>query len=747
MSSSILPNASLEASAPTDTSSSNGTDSETRTDDGATNKIRRVDSSSAFVLQDTLKETFHPVPLPVPSGPVQKQLERVGARMSRGIQKKIQRKNTCFDWGAMLLPMLSWLRTYDFRNTLFGDIVAGLTVGIMVIPQSMSYAKLASLPVEYGLYSAFMPVFAYAFFGSSRQLAVGPVALVSLMLSTSLSHFVDPSENEAAYVTLAIQISMMVGFTYIILGALRLGFITIFLSHAVISGFTSGAAIIIGMSQIKYILGVSMKGSKQLHYLIGNIIEVIDQFDWKVFLMGSFFIFLLLIMKHVGKTYAKFSFLRALGPLAVTALAIIVTVVFDLDEKGIPVIGDIPSGLPEISINKWSGIGAGLVSFVDLIPTVLSISIVGFMESIAIAKQLAVKHQYELDSSQELLGLGMANLAGAMFSSYPVTGSFSRTAVNNETGAKSGISALVTASLVGMVLLFLTPLFERMPTSVLGAIVISGVLGLVDLQEGKFLYKVHKLDFLVWLVSFSGTMFAGVESGLVIAVLLSLLLVLYESAYPHLPMIGRLPGTNVYRNIKQYPNATTYDGLVMCRIDAPIYFANTQNIREKLNKYELVAERDAMEAMKDKSDEGEDNKDSPISFDMLNSLTYFTKVHFIVIDMSPVSHIDTSGVHLLEEMHRDYQKRGLQMCLCNPNHYVMEKLFSSGLADKIGTNYIYCNTHDAVKDCLKEIENKSGGNSPGSVTKDEEGPIGLELGSESNTLKQRTPGNANDDHV
>jgi len=621
----------------------------------------------------------------------------------------MRKHNSCLGWASIFLPAMAWLQTYDLRNSLFADAVAGLTVGIMVVPQSMSYAKLAGLPVEYGLYSAFMPVFAYAAFGSSRQLAVGPVALVSLMLSTSLGHIIpDPDENKEVYVQLAIQVSMMVGFTYIVLGALRLGFITIFLSHAVISGFTNGAAVIIGMSQVKYILGAPVERSDVLHEVVENIVHVMDKFNWKTFVFGSSCIFLLLLMKHIGKTYPRYSFIRAVGPLAVTALSIILTVAFKLDKKGIDVVGEIPSGLPEISFSQWNPLGASMVKAGDLISPVLSISIIGFMESIAIAKQLAVKHQYELDSSQELLGLGMANLIGAMFSSYPVTGSFSRTAVNNDTGAKSGISALVTALLVGAVLLFLTPVFSKMPTATLGSIVISGVLGLIDLEEGRFLFKVHKLDFVVWLVSFIGTMFLGVEIGLGIAVGLSLLLVLYESAYPHLPVLGRLPGTNVYRNIKQYPNAILYPGIVICRIDAPIYFANTQNIREKIDKYELAAARNAinMVANEDTPERVEDTENDA-SFEMLTSLTNIREIRYIVVDMSPVSHIDTAGIHLLEEMWKEYNKRKIQLCLCNPEIFVMEKLWASGLAGKIGVDYIYCNTHDAVKSCLSKMEQRT----------------------------------------
>jgi sulfate transporter 4 len=342
-------------------------------------------------------------------------------------------------------------------------LVAGITVGAMIIPQSMSYAKLAGLPVQYGLYSALVPVYAYSLFGSSRQLAVGPVALISLLLATGLGDLLpqgDLSDEEYTqqYATLAIQVSFLTGLLYIGMGLLQLGFVTIFLSHAVVSGFTTGAAVIIGVSQLKYIFGYNVQRSDVLVGLLHNLFVNISQFNWKTFLMGSLSIITLVILKHIGKAYPKYKWVRAAGPLAVTVLTIIFTWAFNLEEWGIPVVGNIPQGFPQFTANLWTPIS----DFSGVMGVVISITIVGFMESIAIGKKLAAIHKYELDSSLELIGLGMANFMGAMFQSYPVTGSFSRSAVNNDTGAESGISGMVTATIVAMVLLFLTPVFEIM---------------------------------------------------------------------------------------------------------------------------------------------------------------------------------------------------------------------------------------------------------------------------------------------
>mmetsp|Transcript_23450 Transcript_23450/g.32879 ORF Transcript_23450/g.32879 Transcript_23450/m.32879 type:complete len:740 (+) Transcript_23450:250-2469(+) len=639
------------------------------------------------INEDGKNNVRHPVPSNAETSS-QASMHKTTTTFLKKTKGRIQEANAnrnCKDWVETLLPMYKWLKVYNWRTTLLQDVIAGLTVGIMIVPQSMSYAKLAGLPVEYGLYSALMPVYAYALFGSSRQLAVGPVALISLLLSTGLAHTLEkdnitpethPDDYEKIYTTLAVQVAFLVGIINIGMGLLRLGFVTIFLSHAVVSGFTTGAAVIIGMSQLKYILGYDVERSDRLYELIHNIFKNIEDFNWKTFMMGTCSILALVLLKHVGKTYPKFKWARALGPLTVSVITIVISFVADVEEKGIPTVGTIPKGLPSFTVNLWTPINAEMGM---LMTTVISIVIVGFMESIAIAKQLASKHKYELDSSLELIGLGMANFAGAMFQSYPVTGSFSRSAVNNESGAQSGISGMVTATIVGFVLLFLTSIFEKMPLSVLAAIVISGVLGLLDYEEAIYLWKVHKFDFGVWLIACVGTMLLGVEIGLAIAVGVSLLLVTYESAYPHTAQLGRLPGTTVYRNVKQYPEAERYDGIVMVRIDAPIYFANTQNVREKLAKYERLAEEEL-------SARGQDS------------------IKFIILELSPVSHVDTSALHILHDMYANYKDRGIGLCFSNPSVAVMERMRLSGLVDEVGIDRFFVTIHDAVDFCLQEMD-------------------------------------------
>ncbi len=450
--------------------------------DAPTNSMSSHRQQLEHILQDCASKSGQPTIHRV-YDPLSKDIDEMTAESAHGgapegwmIKHKENfistfQQRSCCDWLENILPMVALLRTYDWKNDVFTDILAGLTVGVMIVPQSMSYAKLAGLPVEFGLYSSLVPIYAYALFGSSRQLAVGPVALVSLILNNGLTLVLDQAgktpENtdnyDELYATLAIQTSFLVGICLIIMGVLRLGFVTIFLSHAVVSGFTSAAAILIGLSQIKYIFGYDIPSDKSLHMMLKNIFVNIGKFNYKTFLLGTGCVAFLLMMKQITTRYSTHPVLkwsRAAAPLLITIITIILQLALDLEANGIPIVKYIPQGLPKVSIAQ--AVNFQEISIGQLAIVVISIVIVGFMESIAIAKQLASKHNYEIDSSKELLGLGVANLSAGIFSGYPLTGSFSRSAVNNEAGAKSGISAIVTATLVLIVLLFLTPVFALM---------------------------------------------------------------------------------------------------------------------------------------------------------------------------------------------------------------------------------------------------------------------------------------------
>ncbi|XP_057436357.1 sulfate transporter 4.1, chloroplastic-like isoform X1 [Lotus japonicus] len=589
------------------------------------------------------------------------------------------RRMTWLHWIEFFLPCSRWIRTYKWRDYLQTDVMAGVTVGVMLVPQSMSYAKLAGLQPIYGLYSAFVPIFVYAVFGSSRQLAVGPVALVSLLVSNVLSSVADSSSE--LYTELALLLSLMVGILECTMGLLRLGWLLRFISHSVISGFTTASAIVIGLSQAKYFLGYDIVGSSKIIPLIKSIIDGADKFSWPPFLMGSVMLAILLVMKHLGKSRKYLRFLRAMGPLTAVVLGTLFAKIFH--PSSISLVGDIPQGLPSFNVPKAFEYAE------SLIPTAFLITGVAILESVGIAKALAAKNGYELDSNQELFGLGVSNVLGSFFSAYPTTGSFSRSAVNHESGAKSGVSGIVSGIIITCALLFLTPLFEYIPQCALAAIVISAVIGLVDYDEAIFLWRVDKKDFLLWTITSTTTLFLGIEIGVLVGVGVSLAFVIHESANPHIAVLGRLPGTTVYRNIKQYPEAYTYNGIVVVRIDAPIYFANTSYIKDRLREYELD-----VDSSTGRGPEVE-------------------RIYFVIIEMAPVTYIDSSAVQALKDLYQEYKLRDIQIAISNPNPEVLVTLSRSGVVELIGKEWYFVRVHDAVQVCLQHVQSlKSGSSSP-----------------------------------
>uniref|UniRef100_A0A8R7UER5 STAS domain-containing protein n=3 Tax=Triticum urartu TaxID=4572 RepID=A0A8R7UER5_TRIUA len=577
-----------------------------------------------------------------------------------------------WEWAEAALPCLAWMRSYRWKEDFQADLAAGITVGVMLVPQAMSYAKLAGLHPIYGLYTGFVPLFVYAIFGSSRQLAVGPVALVSLLVSNVLGGIVNSSSE--LYTELAILLAFMVGILECLMGLLRLGWLIRFISHSVISGFTTASAIVIGLSQIKYFLGYSVTRSSKIIPLVESIIAGIDQFSWPPFVMGSAFLVILLIMKKLGKTNKKLRFLRASGPLTAVVLGTLFVKIFR--PPAISVVGEIPQGLPSFSIPR------GFEHLMSLMPTAILITGVAILESVGIAKALAAKNGYELDSNKELFGLGLSNICGSFFSAYPATGSFSRSAVNHESGAKTGLSGIIMGIIICSALLFMTPLFTDIPQCALAAIVISAVTGLVDYEEAIFLWGIDKKDFFLWAMTFVTTLTFGIEIGVLVGVGFSLAFVIHESANPHIAVLGRLPGTTVYRNTLQYPEAYTYNGIVVVRVDAPIYFANISYIKDRLREYELKLPN---------SNRGPD----------------VGRVYFVILEMSPVTYIDSSAVQALKDLHQEYKARDIQIAIANPNRQVHLLLSRAGIIDMIGAGWCFVRVHDAVQVCLQHVQSSS----------------------------------------
>jgi len=641
-----------------------------------------------------------------------------------------------------LFSVLSWMPKTN-RNSLKADMVAGLTVGVMLIPQSMSYANIAGLEYKYGLYTSVVPLIAYALLGTSRQLGVGPVAMVSLLINVGLkgalteeecpeyyeqkndtllgddeSEWVPQSELcPDEYAQLAFLTSFLVGIFQIAAGFLRLGFLVSFLAHPVISGFTSAAAIIIGLSQLQYFLGFKIPKSQYVYETFIHLFERIDQTQYEQLLLGLTWWFMLWGSRKLSIKYKRrLGWLKPAAPLITCVLAIVVGgnsdifngCGFDKCETNLTVdksaSGDYAYEKDELVVGKIpSGVASlGSIHLLDMsrlstiFSAAISCAIIGYMESIAIAKSLAAKHKYEVDAGRELWALGMANVLGSFTSSYPVTGSFSRSAVNNQVGAQTQLAGLITGLLLLITLLLLTPLFFWLPKFALAAIVISSVTNLVDYNEAIHLWKVKKQDCLFWFAAFLGTLFLGVQIGLLLAIGLSLLPVIIESVRPQLTVLWRLPNTPIWRNIKQESHGHFVPGVMVVRIGASMYFANVAFIRDYISKmvkeFSEAVDTSGMDASRPalgdaSADAGKWVPPEPI--------------RYIVMEMTAVSSIDSTALHMLEDMHRDLKTSGIRLAFSTVGNRVEDTLRRSGLTDKMGAHWIFPSVHVAVQHCIR----------------------------------------------
>lgn len=521
-------------------------------------------------------------------------------------------------------------------------------MGVMLIPQGMAYSMLAGLPPIYGLYTVTIPLIIYALLGTSRQLAVGPVAMVSLLIFSGVNQFAKP-ESES-FIQMAILLALMVGVMQLAMGILRLGFLVNFLSHPVISGFTSAAAIIIGTSQLKHLLGIKVEGEKFIQ-LLHQIFSKIDEFHSLSLLIG---ISAMLILVAIRKWNKKFP-----GALIVVVGGILAVYFGQWHQEGVKIVGKIPEGLPSFLIPN-----VNLTLLQQLLPTALTIALVGFMESIAVAKAMHLRHKsYHLDADQELRALGIANIVGALFKSFPVTGGFSRTAVNDQAGAHTGLASIISASLIILTLLFFTPLFYFLPNAVLAAIILVAVYGLIDTYEAKHLWKTDKIDFILFTIAAAGTLIMGIEEGIILGVLLSIGLLVYRVSYPHFAELGYLKEHEEFRNVTRFPDAVKEDEIVIFRFDAQLFFANTSYFKDKL--YHIIRHR--------------------------------KHPKFVILQASGITSIDSSAVHMLDDLQKDLTERGIKLLITDMIGPFRDAFIRSGLAHKIGKEHCFTSLTDAYQ--------------------------------------------------
>jgi len=547
------------------------------------------------------------------------------------------------------LPFLAWLPNYK-KDYLLKDIVAGITVGIVLVPQGMAYAMIAGLPPVYGLYASLFPMLLYAIMGTSRQLTVGPVALDSILVAAGLGTLaISGIEN---YIAMAILLAFMVGAIQIVLGLFRMGFLVNFLSTPVINGFTSAAALIIMFSQLKHLLGVPIEKSNQFHQLIINAVQKLPETNLYDFAIGALGITIILLLKKVNKRIPSILLVVVLGVLAVYF--------FKLDVYGVKIVGAIPKGFPSFQIPDltWKNIS-------NIFPIALTLALMGYLEAISISKAMEEKNKEDtIDANKELVALGTSNMVGSLFQSYPVTGSFSRSAVNFQVGAKTQLSAIFVLLLVVVTLLFLTPLFYYLPKAIFASIIMVSVLGLIDFSYPKSLWKHRKDECVVLIFTFLATLFLGIKEGIFIGVLFSLLLMVYRTSKPHIAILGNIKGSDYYKNVERFgEDLIIREDLLILRFDAQLYFGNSGYFKTELYK-QIEAKGTALKG--------------------------------VILNAEAINYIDSTGAKTLIKVMEEVHDRDIKFFIAGAIGPIRDIIFRSNIIEELEKECLFVSTKEAV---------------------------------------------------
>ncbi|WP_425080938.1 SulP family inorganic anion transporter [Ruegeria arenilitoris] len=566
---------------------------------------------------------------------------------------------------AQYLPVLSWARSYG-RAELSDDLMAAVIVTIMLIPQSLAYALLAGLPPEAGLYASIAPILLYAIFGTSRALAVGPVAVVSLLTASAVGQVAE--QGTAGYAVAALTLAFLSGSFLLLLGFLRLGFLANFLSHPVIAGFITASGILIAASQLKHILGVNAHGHTLLE-IVASIAAHLHEVNWVTLVIGlSATVFLFWARRwlkpgllRLGAPVALADILTKAGPVAAVVATTVTVWALDLVEMGVKIVGEVPQSLPPLTLPVFA---PDLLAAL-LVPAVL-ISVIGFVESVLVAQTLAAKKRQRIDPDQELIGLGAANIGAAFTGGYPVTGGFARSVVNFDAGAETPAAGAYTALGLAIAALALTPLVYFLPNATLAATIILAVLSLVDFSIFRRTWDYSRADFIAVSATVLLTLGLGVEVGVASGVAISILLHLYKTSRPHVAEVGRVPGTEHFRNVQRHDVETAPTALTL-RIDESLYFVNAGFLEELI--FSRLAER--------------------------------TKVKHVVLMFSAVNEVDYSALETLEAINHRLRELGVGLHLSEVKGPVMDRLKRSHIVDGLNGR-VFLSQHDAWTTLIAE---------------------------------------------
>jgi len=566
---------------------------------------------------------------------------------------------------SRFLPCLNWLRKYNSRM-LADDLVAAVIVTIMLVPQSLAYALLAGVPAEVGLYASILPLVLYTVFGSSHTLAVGPVAVVSLMTATSIGGLNVQTQGE--YLQAAIVLALLSGLFLLLLGILRFGFLANFLSHPVVSGFITASALIIALSQVRHVLGIE-GGGDNLPELLVSMGDNIGALNSATFAVGGFVLLFLFAtrrwLKALLEKAGMSDFLAGIAVKAAPVMAVIITIIWaaagDLQGQEVALVGSIPSGLPTLQLPVFD-----LMLIQELMVPAILISIIGYVESVSVGKTLASKRLEKIDQNQELIGLGAANIASSVSGGFPVMGGFSRSVVNFDAGARTQAAGFFSAIGIALATLTLTDYLALLPKATLAATIIVSVLGLVVFSILKKTWVYSRKDFIAVVATILVTLLGGAETGVTVGVMASLLLHLYKTSKPHIAEVGEIKGTKHFRNVKRH-KVETFPSILTLRVDESLYFGNASYIEDEV--FHNLAERD--------------------------------QLRHVILMCSAVNEIDISALEVLESINKTLREQDICFHLSEVKGPVMDSLETTTFLSELNGE-VFLSQFQAVQTLLLE---------------------------------------------
>jgi SulP family sulfate permease len=559
------------------------------------------------------------------------------------------------DWLRKTFRILNWLPEYN-TNMLRGDLAAGITAGVIFIPQGMAYAVIAGVPPIYGLYGAVVPLLIYPLLGTSKHLSVGTAALGMLIVSAGVGALNTSSVSE--YVTLTLLLTFMTGLIQVLMGSFRLGFVFRFFSRPVISGFTTAAPIIIISSQLGALLGLDLPRTEFFPAHLMDVLQNITVIHWPTFVVGATGI---ICIGLLGYFKPKFP-----GSVLFVVLGIAASYYFDFEQYGIALTGTIPEGLPAFQLPQLS-----ISNVQALLPTAITLAMEQFMTISSLAKAFAKRHNYSIDANHELIAIGSSNFFGSFFQSVPVSGSFSRSAASEQAGMKTPLANVFTSLVIMVTLLFLTPIFYYLPEPILAAIIVVSVVRLIEIDEFIFLYKTKRSEGIVAVVTFLATILIGIQEGILFGVATSMVAVLYKISRPNVAELGLIPDTQNFQDIDRNPEAESIQGIMVLRVDASFSFVNAEYFRDFILK------------------KAEDRN---------------SEIHHVILDGSTINDLDITAIDALKSIAQTLHDWDIQLYFANLKGPVRDIVLRSGLKDYMGADHFYRTPHIAVREILKHLD-------------------------------------------